>query len=94
MQRTTIIGMAGALTLSVLAGGVGMALAHEAETGHHGTGQDMMAMKAMDPASMESHMREVLGDDAYAMMIAAMPAGMHESMMDAMASACADQHGS
>ena len=99
MKRTTIIGVVGALALSALAGGVGVAWAHDGGTGHHGSSHGAMTMgmdpagmdpAGMDPAGMDSHMREVMGDDAYTAMMAAMPAGMHQSMMDAMGTGCAD----
>ena len=89
MKRTTIIGVVGALALSALAGGVGVAWAHDGGTGHHGSSHGAMTM-GMDPAGMDSHMREIMGDEAYTAMMAAMPAGMHQSMMDAMGTGCAD----
>jgi len=90
MKRMTIIGVVGALTLSALAGGVGVALAHDGGNEHHGTsGHGVMTM-GLDAEGMESHMRAVMGEDDYAAMMAAMPAGMHQSMMDAMGTRCAD----
>lgn len=89
MKRMTIIGVAGALTLSALAGGVGVAWAHDGGTGHHGGGHGAMTM-GMDSAGMESHMREAMGEDDYTAMMAAMPAGMHQLMMEAMGTGCAD----
>ncbi|MCC6266722.1 MAG: hypothetical protein IT300_04070 [Dehalococcoidia bacterium] len=90
MKRMTIIGVVGALALSALAGGVGVALAHDGGNEHHGTsGHGAMTM-GMDSADMESHMRAVMGEDDYTAMMAAMPAGMHQSMMEAMGPGCAD----
>jgi hypothetical protein len=90
MKRMTIIGVVGALALSALAGGVGVALAHDGGPDHQGGHGGMTMGMGMDAASMDSHMRAVMGEDAYTAMMAAMPAGMHQSMMDAMGTGCAD----
>ncbi|MCE7927924.1 MAG: hypothetical protein DYG91_05395 [Chloroflexi bacterium CFX7] len=94
MKRTTIIGVVGALALSALAGGVGVALAHDDGTEHHGSsGHSAMSMgMGMDSADMEGHMRAAMGEDDYIAMMAAMPAGMHQSMMEAMGTGCADHN--
>ena len=91
MKRMTIIGVVGALALSALAGGVGVALAHDGGAEHHGNSHGTMTM-GMDSAGMEGHMRAVMGEDAYTAMMAAMPAGTHQSMMDAMGTGCADHN--
>lgn len=87
MKRfVTAIGVGSALTVAAVAGGFGVALAHDGGNGGHGRGAMMsggMSMP-MEPAAMQDHMKQMLGDEGYAQMQAAMTSAMGEGAFDEM----------
>ena len=96
--------LAGAALPAALAIGVatGVAFAQMPGDGHHDNGSGTMDMdQMMHSRGMQDHMKEVLGEDAYAQMLeamaaygAGMPMGMEDmnGMMQAMA-ACMGSNG-
>jgi hypothetical protein len=96
--------LAGAALPAVLAIGVatGVAFAQMPGDGHHDNGSGAMDMhQTMQSGAMQDHMKEMLGEDAYAQMLeamanhgAGMPMGMGDmdGMMQAMA-ACLGSDG-
>jgi len=94
MNRTALAGIAGAVVLVAFAGGLGLAWAQDGGSGHMdgghmgmGGNHGMMSM-AMDASAMDTHMRGVMGEEAYEAMLAAMPAGGHDAMLEAMSDNC------
>ena len=93
-RMLAIAGIGTAVSAAAIVGGLGVAFAHD--DGHES--HQMMGSGAMqmmnDPAAMEQHMREIVGDQAYTSMRDAMNAtlgpGGYEQMLDRMAAGCAD----
>lgn len=87
-----IIGLSAVVVAAAVAGGVGVAVALGGgdDAGGHGTmtGTTMQ----MDPATMGSHMREMLGDDAFETMqehmLQALGDAGYASMLSRMADGC------
>jgi hypothetical protein len=87
-----ITGLGSMVVAAAVAGGVGVALARGGgdDAGSHGTMTG--TMMHMDPATMESHMRAILGDDAFKTMqehmVQALGEAGYAGMLDRMADGC------
>ncbi len=90
MKKLTIFGFAGGLAASALASGAVVAYAHGGGNHHDGTTMmDGTTMQMpMDAASMDDHMRQVMGEDAYQRVRAAMGESGFGAMLKAMETAC------
>lgn len=96
----TVTGIGTAIAAAAIAGGFGVALAHGDDDGHK-DGERMtggMAMQMdMDPAAMQQHMREILGDETYNELQGAMKAALgdegYQQMLESMATGCAGAMG-
>lgn len=94
----TFTGIGAAIAAAAITGGVGVAVAHG---GHDGMGDHAGMMGGgmpMDPAAMQQHMKQVMGDDAYQVMQDAMKQTLgedgYQQMLDRMATGCTDGMGS
>lgn len=90
MKKLTIFGLAGGLAASALASAAVVAYAHGGGSHHDGTTMmDGTTMHVpMDAASMDDHMRQVMGDEAYQRVRAAIGESGFDAMLKAMETAC------
>lgn len=85
-------GIGATIAAAAIAAGVGVAVAHNGDG--HMDGHTMMSgqMMQMDPAAMQEHMKQVLGDEAYQKMQDAMKQAFgqegYQQMLDKMAAGC------
>jgi Spy/CpxP family protein refolding chaperone len=90
VKKLTVFGFAGGLAASAIASGVAVAYAHGNGSHHadigmmNGTSMQM----PMDAASVDDHMRQVMGDDAYQRLRNAVGESGFEAMLTAMESVC------
>lgn len=86
-----ITGIGTALAAAAIAGGVGVAVAHD-DHGDMRNHQAMMDGTAMDAAGMQDHMRQLLGDETYQKMQDAMQQALgqagYQKMLDQMTDGC------
>lgn len=101
MKRSLkLTGIGTAIAAAAIAGGFGVALAQDNDDGHN-DGQRMtggMAMQMdMDPAAMQQHMQEILGDETYNELQGAMKSVLgdqgYQQMLERMATGCAGAMG-
>lgn len=90
MKKLTIFGFAGGLAASAIASGAVVAYAHGGGNHHDGAGlmDDTTMGMPMDAASMDDHMRQVMGEESYGQVRAAMGENAFEAMLKTMETAC------
>jgi len=88
----TFTGIGAAIAAAAIGGGVGVAVAHG---GHDAMGDHagmMGGSMPMDPAGMQEHMKQVMGESAYQVMQEAMKQALgedgYQQMLDRMATGC------
>lgn len=92
-KLTTVVGVGAVVLAAAVAGGAGVAFALSGgdDNGNHGT-MTGMSMQ-MDPAAMQSHMRAMLGEDAFGAMqdhmVQALGEEGYAGMLGRMAEGCA-----
>ncbi|MBA4181744.1 MAG: hypothetical protein C0506_14235 [Anaerolinea sp.] len=94
MKRLLIIaGIGTALGATAIAGGLSVAAAHDGRDGGQHMGGGAAMQMTMDPAAMQQHMKDILGEETYGRMQDAMKTALgdagYQEMLDRMATGCA-----
>ena len=92
-RLVTIGGIGTAIGVAAIVGGLGVAFADDDDDNGSTEMMDSGAMQMVhDPAVMERHMKDILGEDTYATMHEAMTNALgttgYEQMLDKMAAGC------
>lgn len=97
MKKLAMFGLGGVVTAAAIGGGLGVAFAHGDSGGHHTDGMPMSGHgsmhMSMDPAAMDEHMQQMMGDEAFAAMRGAMGVDIYEEMPNRMGAGCEEMSG-
>ena len=88
----TFTGIGATIGAAAIAGGLGVAFAHDDNPGKNRMMDGGTMQMGMDPAAMQRHMKDVFGDETYARMQEAMTTALgdegYQQMLTRMATGC------